>query len=264
MGKVIYKPTGKASEYAEWACNFYVGCNNGCDYCYLKKGRGAKILGGSEATLKKCFKDESHALDIFEKELTANITELREHGLFFSFTTDPMLKKTWLLTMNAMNICHVNDVPVKILTKCAWWVDRFIQARGRHPKDSRPNQLTAFGFTLTGHDELEQGASTNAERVEAMSKLNEAGFKTFASIEPIIDIESSSKMIFITREFCDLYKVGLESGRKYDWRELRELIQTCAGIKKRFYFKDSFIKQAKISREDLPENCVPRHYQHEI
>jgi hypothetical protein len=26
------------------------------------------------------------------------------------------------------------------------------------------------------------------------------------------------------------------------------------------YYKDSFLKQAKVSREELPENCVTRDY----
>lgn len=38
-GRVIYSPKGKAGEYAENAANFFVGCSNGCTYCYLRKGR---------------------------------------------------------------------------------------------------------------------------------------------------------------------------------------------------------------------------------
>lgn len=43
-GRVIYSPKGKAGEYAENAANFFVGCSNGCTYCYLRKGRGAKVF----------------------------------------------------------------------------------------------------------------------------------------------------------------------------------------------------------------------------
>lgn len=43
-GRVIYSPKGKAAEYAENAANFFVGCSNGCTYCFLRKGRGAKVL----------------------------------------------------------------------------------------------------------------------------------------------------------------------------------------------------------------------------
>jgi DNA repair photolyase len=45
-GKAIYQPAGKAAEYAEYACNFYVGCSNQCTYCYLRKGIGKGTLDG--------------------------------------------------------------------------------------------------------------------------------------------------------------------------------------------------------------------------
>ena len=62
-------------------------------YCFNKKGRFARVLGGNESKLKKCFKDEKHAIEGFEKELLQNLSELQKHGLLFSFTTDPMLKQ---------------------------------------------------------------------------------------------------------------------------------------------------------------------------
>lgn len=243
-GKAIYQPTGKAAEYAKWACNFYVGCSNGCEYCYLKKGRGAKILGGDKPTLKKCFKDETHAFEVFEKELKANLPELQKHGLFFSFTTDPLLPETIGLTEYAIDMATDFRVPVKILTKRADWVNYLLP---RLPINM--HNMYAFGFTLTGHDELEPGASTNQERIEAMKKLHDAGFKTFASIEPIIDFESSENMIDKTIGFCDLYKIGLMSGKKvneYFIQELdsfvfrTDLVAYSAGSK--IYWKDSITK----------------------
>ena len=65
-GKAIYCPTGKAGEYATYACNFFVGCSNGCEYCYLKKGIGAKVLGIDHPELKKCFKDFDHAKEVLK------------------------------------------------------------------------------------------------------------------------------------------------------------------------------------------------------
>lgn len=97
-GKAIYCPTGKAGEYATYACNFFVGCSNGCQYCYLKKGIGAKVLGIDHPELKKCFKDVDHAKEVFKKELQQNLEDLQKNGLFFSFTTDPMLPETIELT----------------------------------------------------------------------------------------------------------------------------------------------------------------------
>lgn len=272
--KAIYKPKGKAGEYAEWACNFYVGCSNGCEYCYLKKGRGAKVLGGDKPILKKCFKNEDHALEVFRCEMLQNVYELRDNGLFFSFTTDPMLEETRGLTLLAMNSLVTNGIPIKVLTKCAEWVDVFLSANNPFVCDNKAvgKHKIAFGFTLTGHDELEPNASTNANRIKAIRKLHDAGFKTFSSIEPVIDFESSLKVIYASCDCCDLYKVGLESGKKYDKKDLQDFIRQVyytrenykgalqSGEEIKVYFKDGLLKQAGINREDLPENCVDRNY----
>nr|WP_320037159.1 radical SAM protein [uncultured Bacteroides sp.] len=258
-GKAIYNPSGKAGEYSYWACNFYVGCSNGCTYCYLRKGIGKAVLGGDHPTLKKCFKDEKDALQIFKKELLANIDELRKHGIFFTFTSDPMLPETISLTFDAIDICLKHNIPVKVLTKQSdWWNMWYSRANIFVDKQ----HLVAFGFTLTGHDELEPNASTNMKRLSAMAKLHKAGFKTWASIEPIIDIPSSLAMINLSHGFCDLYKIGLESGRRYPKLDIEifvEMVNTmysdCL-----IYFKDTLLKQAGIERSDLPSNCVDRDY----
>ena len=253
-GKAIYQPKGAAAEYAKFACNFYIGCSNCCTYCFNKRWKW-----GNVPTLKKCFKDENNALEVFEKELKLNLPELQKHGLFFSFTTDPCLPKTVLLTSMAIKQCITYNVPVKILTKKTdWTVDCFYSIDMQYYKN------IAFGFTLTGHDELEPNASTNSERIEAMQKLHEAGFKTWASIEPVIDFTSSWQMIRDTCSFCDLYKIGLMSGKKYVYKyedELRDFMDACIHTgNPTIYFKDSLLMQAGICREDLPANCVDRDY----
>jgi len=265
-GKAIYQPSGKAAEYSKWACNLYVGCSNGCEYCYLKHGRGAAVLGGDKPTLKKCFKNEKHAMEVFDKELKENLSELQKHGLFLSFTTDPMLESTIRLTYYAIGTTNANEVPIKVLTKCVGWVDEFIDFMNNSNSDNEAREwrkLIAFGFTLTGHDELEQGASTNQDRIDAMKKLRDAGFKTFASIEPIIDFESSLRMIIQTSGCCDLLKVGLQSGKKYNHDELLKFVETVTFITRltrKVYWKDSLLKAARIDRKDLPANCVTRDF----
>jgi DNA repair photolyase len=274
-GKAIYQPKNKAAEYAKYACNFYVNCSNSCSYCYLRKGVLAHTMGGNTPKLKACFKNEQHALEVFEKELKANLPELQKHGLFFSFSTDPMLNHIINDTTEAVMICLRNDIPVNILTKRAEWIDRhgtwaevFSEKRYFYwfidILISKAKKLIAFGFTLTGHDEMETGASTNAERIEAMRKLHDAGFKTWASIEPIIDFESSLRMIKATMGFCDLYKIGLESGKKYNRHDINVFIERCFKYSHlgnlKIYFKDSLLKAAGINREDLPANCVSRDF----
>lgn len=269
-GKAIYKPKGKAGEYSEWACNFYNGCSNGCEYCYCKKGILAKTMGGDVPTLKKSFKNEAHALEIFEKELLQNKEELQKHSLFFSFSTDPMLPETIDLTIKAIAVAVKHGVKVKILTKMADFTDRFILKGAFHACTLENFQKIgflgeiAFGFTLTGHDELEPGASTNQQRIEAMKRLHDAGFKTFASIEPIVNFENSLRMIEQTIGYCDLYKIGLMSGRTYSVLDTKAFFESACDLGSikhlRLYFKDSFLKSIDVDRILLPKYCVDRDY----
>lgn len=260
-GKAIYNPSGKAGEYSYWACNFYTGCSNNCDYCYCKKGVMSHVWSDTPK-LKKCFKDEDDAIVVFEKEVLMNLAELQTYGLFFTFTSDPFLTETFDLTRKAISICIDNFIPVKVLTKRADFLNKLDGkwAAVHWSLSTVMKAYIAFGFTLTGHDELEPGASTNEERITTMRQLHEAGFKVWASIEPVVDLESSLSMINKTLRFCDLYKVGLMSGRKYDWRELRGFIFACTSLGSKFYFKDSFINQAALERDNLPANCVSRGY----
>lgn len=258
-GKAIYNPSGKAGEYSYWACNYYVGCSNLCSYCYLRKGILKGIMGGSVPTLKKCFKDENDAFNIFQKEMMQNIDSLRDHGLFFTFTSDPMLPETISLTWRSVVQCVLNGIPVKILTKRA----DFIDSEELGLEYFTMKSMVSFGFTLTGHDEMEPGASPNYERIDAMRKLHDTGFKTFASIEPIIYFESSLEMIRQTVGICDLWKIGLESGKKYSIPEMYNFVKQVNDITAgtgKVYLKDSITNILKLDRFMFPANFVSRDY----
>lgn len=257
-GKAIYSPKGKAGEYAKYACNFYVGCSNNCDYCYCKRGVLGHAMGKPQATLKKCFKNFVHALETFNHELVSNLEELKRGGLFFTFTSDPFIEECKKLTIEAVTLAAAWHVPCKILTKRADFIKDIPEMWY-----GELQRYIAFGFTLTGHDELEPGASTNAERIETMRTLHKAGFKTFASIEPIIDLESSSEMIKQTLGFCDLYKIGLMSGkRNYTPHDVRVFMNEIINIfanhslsHPRVYWKDSVLDYIKVRRDDLNDMC---------
>lgn len=262
-GKAIYNPSGKAGEYSYWACNFYVGCSNDCQYCYCKKGMLASTMGGNVATLKKCFRNEGHAKDVFEKEMLQNRAELQKHGLFFSFTTDPMLPETIGLTTFAVTLCLCAKIPVKILTKRTDFVDVFMEYLQREFMWSNDyKSMIAFGFTLTGHDELEPNASPNAQRIEAMKKLNASGFKTFASIEPIVNFDSSLNVIESAILYCDLFKVGLMAGKKYKVEEAKAFVSNLQAFSRlsKFYLKNSLRKLVGYNADNYPKIFVERDY----
>jgi DNA repair photolyase len=118
-GKAIYTTKGAAREYGRVGCNFYTGCPHECSYCYLKRGAPSKQLGGNVVQLKKCFKDEDDALAKFNKEVERYKDVLQKTGVFFSFTTDPMIPETRKLTQMAMIEAYKRGIPVYVLTKDA-------------------------------------------------------------------------------------------------------------------------------------------------
>lgn len=251
--KAIYQPKGKAGEYAKYACNFYVGCSNDCDYCYCKRGVLAHSMGKPQATLKKCFKNADDAIMQFERELLKNLDEYRKHGIFFTFTSDPLLPETQWLTWSAITTAVTFRVPCKLLTKRA---DFDVPRIAYEHKD-----LIAFGFTLTGMDAMELNASSNVERISTMRYLHDRGFKTFASIEPVIRLSSSLIMIYETLKWCDLYKIGLFSGHKdYTQEEVSKFVRDVNCLidthnyrretTTKVYWKDSVLEFLKMERTD--------------
>jgi DNA repair photolyase len=268
-GKAIYQPSGKAAEYSKWAVNFYNGCSAKCEYCYNRHGITAKVLGGDVPVLKKSLKNEEEALQIFMKEVDINRDSLRGNGLFFNFVSDPFLKETIELNLSAILYCLIQSVPVKTLTKQTWWLEEFLREFETWNEENLHRQsdkyLLAFGFTLTGHDELEPGAATNEDRIRAIKVLYDEGFKTWASIEPVIDLGSSYKMVDAIRDHVDLVKIGLQSGVKYYQPRLVTFAGALTLLAQKYdfkiYFKDSFLKQSEILREELiSDNCVSSDY----
>lgn len=245
-GKVIYTPKGAALEYGRIGANFYTGCPHDCEYCYLKRGIIGPALGGTEVQLKKTLKDPVTAFQIFEREVAKHIDECRKYGIFFSFTCDPLISDTRYLTLKAIGHCAFNHIPVWVLTKDATFIEDedFMSALKYLSKEERG--LVHFGFTLTGRDKMEPGASKNRDRIETMGFMKYHGFKTFASIEPVIDWKSSMEVVEASLKCCDHYKIGLRSGVKKDYYKqpysivsINELVNMIVDAGRTVYLKQS-------------------------
>ena len=256
-GKALYTTKGAAREYGRVGCNFYKGCPHGCTYCYLKRGAPSKQLGGNVAELKKCFKDETHAFEVLRREAIKYLPTLRETGVFFSFTTDPMIPETRDLTLKAASLLTQMGVPIKILTKCADWYD--------DPKyhdciyELNFDGNIDFGFTLTGRDDMEPNASSHIERIRVMHYLHASGVKTWASIEPVIDWQHANMVVESTLGCCDHYKIGLRSGVKKDYYDIyksgwwiQHLVIKIVNAGRTVYLKES---ARQILRRCFNEDC---------
>lgn len=257
----IYRPTGAAAEYSKVAAGFYVGCPNGCDYCYLKKGPTSGTLGGDCVKLKKCFKSEADAVEVYFNELFGGTggtvrPEILRKGIFITFTTDPGLPETFPLFAAVIAETVKLGVPIQFLTKMTGWMESDIWKDLLSIPETK--EYLAIGFTLTGRDDLEPGASTNRERITAIKKCHDLGHTVFASIEPVINCDCSLAMIKETVGAVDLFKVGLESHRKYDKGEVIKFVDDLAALPEKpwIYLKDSIIDLIGRERSTYGKNFV--------
>lgn len=242
-GKAIYTTKGAAREYGRVGCNFYTGCPHECEYCYLKRGAPSKQLGGNLVQLKKCFKDERDAIYKLKEDAVKHLDLLRQTGVFFSFTTDPLIPETRELTLHATMALSQMGIPVRILTKCADWLGTKF---GDNLFELNTYYNIFIGFTLTGRDDLEPKASSNIDRIHAMRMLYASHFKTWASIEPVIDWRHTNMVVEMSLGCCEHYKIGLRSGVKKDYYDLvgsgiqlDELTKKITDAGKTVYLKES-------------------------
>lgn len=235
MANLIYKPTGKAKEYSTWACNLYNGCSNKCEYCYNRHGLGAMVLG-KDFPMRK----QNATMERFSMELLKNKDQIIKdgQGLFFNFVSDPFLDETIVFNIRCALYALRNNVPCIFLSKTtppAWAVEDL----------SFYSDLVKIGFTLTGCDELEPNAAPNSIRIETISKLKQFGIKTWASIEPVIDVERSFNMIQCAYNAgCREFKIGLLSGARNNYTpsdiaEFKDAVDMTYSKTCKIYWKNS-------------------------
>lgn len=243
---LIYKPKGAAGEYARYAVNFYNGCPNGCTYCYNKRGLAKNLLGKDEPTIKKGYDDWTFMVDAFMGEALKMIDELRAHGIFMSFTTDPLTKTTVYATMCATEFLTMNKIPTYILSK-GNKIPSFLQSIIDWREERK--KYIHFGVTLTGCDEFEPNALPNDERIRMLSKAKEFGINTFVSLEPIIDLKKSLNMVRDSFTWVDEYRIGLLTPVRPSNYPLRDIVTFIRMMKWyqirskcHIMWKESFIK----------------------
>ena len=245
-GKALYTPKGAAMEYGRIGCNFYTGCPHECEYCYLKRGITGKALGGTEVRLKKCFVSEEHARRVLNSELDKHQEQCQRYGIFLSFTTDPLIEETRRMTAYTIIQARSCGIPVWVLTKCSTFIydEEFMATLECINPVVR--KFIHFGFTLTGRDDMEPKANTNADRIMAMRRMHLMGFSTFASIEPVIDWQSAERVVREAMTWCDHFKLGLRSGVKKDYYNIAEsgnaimrIVQSVESFGKTIYLKES-------------------------
>jgi DNA repair photolyase len=236
---LIYDPGGKAAEYPPLAMNIYRGCSHGCVYCYAP---------AATYNQREAFHANVQPRNNFFKELGKDLIKFRgdKRPILLCFTTDPYqpIEETAKLTHYSLKKLIENGNTVKILTKGG--------TRAVRDFDIMKTGNCDFGATLTFLDEArslewEPNAAKPSDRIDALRMAKEAGIKTWASLEPVIDPEQVYEIINATHEFIDLYKVGKLNyhplSKTIAWHDFRVNVESLlTSLNKDFYIKDDLKK----------------------
>lgn len=232
---VIYEPKGKAGEYSPLACNLYKGCDHRCVYCYAP---AATFTTRDNFSISKPRKDILRNLQIEAQKFNSH----RKDMVLLCFTCDPYQKinEEFQLTRAALEILLENNFPVQILTKGGL---RAVQDFDLLKIDPR----NAFAVTLT-HDKKaisrvwEPGAADPDDRIESLRLAYQEGISTWVSFEPVFDPKAVYRMIEVTHEFVDLYKIGKMNyhpiAKKIDWKAFKnKTVELLNHYGKEYYIK---------------------------
>jgi len=226
---IIYEPKGKAREYSPLALNVYLGCDHGCKYCYIRQLR-------QNNTVPKQRPDLINKLSL----------ELQKHFIgkqvLLSFLGDPYcnLEVKIGITRQILELLNQHNIPTAILTKggkrCLRDIDVFKQFNN-----------IKIGATLTfiDHDQsikFEPDAAPPSDRFDTLKILHNAGIRTWASLEPVIDPEQSLEIINVTHNYIDEYQIGKLNYSKLqyqiDWNDFAtKTINKLIQLNKEFYIK---------------------------
>jgi len=239
---IIYEPRGRAREYSELAANLYRGCGHCCTYCYAP----AAIRLNRDEFCKPCVR--KGVLEKLKQDAIKLEAQNEKRTILLCFTTDPYqpLDVEKQITRKTIQILHSHNLKVSILTKGGKRSERDFDLLALKP------ELSEYGATLVFSDEkmreeIESGAASTEERLNALKKAHDLGIYTYVSLEPVWFPEQSLDLIDKSHEFVDFYKVGKlnynQQQNNVDWVIFREdVIEKLEVYGKKYYIKEDLRK----------------------
>lgn len=211
---IIYAPKGQAGEYARLATNPYRGCGHKCAYCYVP---AVLHMPRQEFDAGAILRPDylSRLENEAAKYRRAGISE----NVLLSFTTDPYHPGPNQATRLTIQILQNNGLRVTTLTKGG--------SRAMRDLDLFRPGLDHFASTLTSIDKdfsakWERGAAEPFDRMDTLKEFHKAGIFTWVSLEPVLSVFETLRVISVTAEYVDFYKVGkanyIKLPEQIDWR----------------------------------------------
>ena len=216
---MIYKPQGRAAEYAPLAVNVYNGCGHGCVYCVAPA-----VLRTDRA---KFFATPEPRAGLVKK-LQSEARRLRNapQPVLLCFSCDPYqpCEEQHRLTRSALEVLLENGLTVSILSKGGLRAaaDLELLAASDRPH-SFGASLTALSPELSA--QWEPQAAPPAERLEVLRRAYELGLMTWASLEPVLNPDETLAIIEASHTFVRHFKLGKLNyhprAKEIDWAAYR-------------------------------------------
>ena len=223
-------------EYGDYTMNHVLGCSHGCKYpCYafLLKRRFGQIKTYEEWCRPFLV---SNTLELLERE----IPRLKEkiQSVQLCFTTDPFMyeyPEIQQMSLTAIRRLNADCIKCCVLTK------------GLLPLELKDlYSENEYGITLVSLNEeyrkrVEPGAAPYTDRVAALKKLHDAGFKTWVSIEPyptlnliqqdlasiLNAVSFTDRIIFGRTNYCTDVTHGFPNHKQFYNERAKEVIDYC-------------------------------------
>jgi DNA repair photolyase len=236
--KIIYEPAGRAREYSPLAANLYSGCNHGCKYCYAPNCL--------QVDRQNFYDNPKERLDIIRKlESDCKQLEGSKIPVLLCFTCDAYQKLDDDLqrTRKTLELFKQYNIPFQILTKAGHRAERDFDLY--KPGDAFATTLTFWDSEKSLH--YEPQAATPEDRIRTIRTAKAKGIETWVSFEPMLNDEEVYKLLDVTHEYVDLYKVGKVSrfkpDKEIDWdRFAYTIVDKLEKYNKKYYIKDDLKK----------------------
>ncbi len=241
--KLIYEPKGKAREYADLACNPYRGCTHGCRYCFAKRFNPDgyhKAANPKDNIIERLEKDLDILIEQYQPLSDSGIPEI-----LFSFQGDcyQPAEMNYKLMPKIIRLLRERNFSFTILTKGGKLAIRDFELLQGY-------EHFRFGTTLIFAEQematyWEPDAAPIQNRIDTVMQAKMYGFKTWISLEPVIDPEQALQLIDRLHGYVDHWKIGKinyqpDIEKRVDWIQfMKDAKHMLDQYNASYYFKKS-------------------------
>lgn len=228
--KPIYKPSGAAAEYGDYAINIYTGCPHRCFYCFAPT-----VLRRKSEEFHTNVEPRTNIVEETRKQLERE--QITGKTIHLCFTCDPY--------PTSYDNSETRDI-IKLLKEYGNHVQILTKGDGKRDFDLL-DENDWYGITFSGAlASQEPETLAPVFRINNLKKAYEKGIKTWISFEPVINDEEVLQVLKDTRLFVHKVKIGklnyYPSG--IDWKLFGyEAERLCKKYGLDYYIKDSLRKE---------------------